>query len=229
MGVGWFLPAGLLESAPCYRWSRRYLLRSTFRHHLVGTFPGSGSTQAGVFRHPLADPFSSPTSSHHITRMGAYLQPQRFLRRCSKAQVTWPSSFKGPRPFRLRPAGRPRQLPRRPIAYGAFPVGFLAFSRPLSPSGMGTIHHLTLAKASPLYGTLRTSALIDGFHPLLSRDHLPRTRGAAPVSLNNPCLKELTMAPRVRNPAAAHPSLYHLHYAAKDPGIHYARSDPRSR
>lgn len=86
-----------------------------------------------------------------------------------------------------------------------------------------------LAKASPLYGTLRTSALIDGFRPLLSRDHLPRTRGAAPVSLNNPCLKELTLAPRVRNPAAAHPSLYHLHYAAKDPGIFYARSDPRSR
>lgn len=55
----------------------------------------------------------------------------------------------------------------------------------------------------------------------------PTDKGAAPVSLNNPCLKELTLAPRVRNPAAAHPSLYHLHYAAKDPGIYYARPDPR--
>lgn len=44
--------------------------------------------------------------------------------------------------FRLRPAGRPRQLPRRPIAYGDFPVGFLAFSRPLSPSETGTIYQL---------------------------------------------------------------------------------------
>lgn len=228
MGVGWFLPAGLLESAPCYRPLVKKVQYLPPAITWLAPSPAVVPHKQVSSDIPLADPFSSPTSSHHITRMGAYLQSQRFLRRCSKAQVTWPSSFKGPRPFRLRPVGRPSQLPRRPIAYGAFPVDFLAFSRPLSPSGTGTIHHLPLAKASPLNGTLRTSALIDGFRPLLSRDHLPRARGAAPASLNNPCLKELTLAPRVRNPAAAHPSLYHLHYAAKGPGMHYARSDPRS-